>query len=845
MLRAASLLLLALLTTACPATAQAQSLLGRGGLFGGGKKLGATAVLIPGDQPGMVSVQVKVTIPDGSNTYSQDPSFERPTKVIVDQAADWQALDPDFFPDHPPKRGFDENFQKEVEKYTGEVVYLRRYRLPAGLTAESASLEGLVDLLVCDAGNCTPHKLPFTARLGQTPLASHEVAFPAASEERPVVGAIPPEEILPQKPARPAPEISPAPASDNAVIKELTPQRGGGDAADPIKLRLELAPKNAQPGENVTVTISMSLGDGWSVQALTPLPNQIELPTRIELQPHNLKVAGEFTVEPAPRLSEVSNGPEPSRAAVHSGQVSWRQTFTVIGAGPFSLDGSIQYQLNQIASAIARSPHIVEFTLEGEAVAAPSAAAPGSSGGDGLSDVELAALFPIAKEGRLTFASALWGAFFAGLIMNVMPCVLPVLSIKILSFAQQAGESRGRIMGLNLAYTLGVLAVFSVLAISAVGIQQAIARGEQVESINRVLLREDVLMTMGAVFFVMGLSLMGVFELPVPGIIPSAGHHQEGYLGAFTTGIVATILGTPCIAPFIGPVFVWTVLQSVPVIFLTFSLMALGMASPYLVTSVFPRLVNWLPRPGMWMVRFKQFTGFVMLGTVLFLMASIDLAHLIPYLIILLALGLAAWMVGTYAPPTLSYPRQFTGWVLAVACAAPLVWYGLREMENSPTVGVWGAKKPETPAPGELHWQPFSEDSIVALRRAGQPMIIDFTANWCVICKANERLALNTDATSEFVDAHGFTAVVADFTTEDARMLKWLRHFGQESVPLTIIVPPGADSQVIVLAGAYFQGGLLAKLEEALKSGGVPAATGAVTAPDATARKEALFGETL
>jgi thiol:disulfide interchange protein len=235
-------------------------------------------------------------------------------------------------------------------------------------------------------------------------------------------------------------------------------------------------------------------------------------------------------------------------------------------------------------------------------------------------------------------------AFLGGLLLNVMPCVLPVIAIKVLSFVQQAGENRGRILALNCTYSLGVIAVFLVLAALAVFLGE---KGGQEWGWGALFQDARFNIVMAAIVFAMGLSLLGVFEIPVPGMIGSAASgHREGLIGAFSTGVFATLLATPCTGPFMGTTLAWSLKQEALIVFLVWGVMGLGMAFPYLIIGVFPKLVYWLPKPGMWMVRFKEFAGFVLMGTVVWILTSLTQDLLIPTLVILIGIALALWKVG-------------------------------------------------------------------------------------------------------------------------------------------------------------------------------------------------------
>ncbi len=417
----------------------------------------------------------------------------------------------------------------------------------------------------------------------------------------------------------------------------------------------------------------------------------------------------------------------------------------------------------------------------------------------------------VEQSPPLSIAYALMFAFIGGVIMNVMPCVLPVIAIKVLSFVQQAGESRARIFALNLTYSIGVIAVFLGLATLATFAQIGLGELFQFDGFNVV---------MASVVFAMGLSLLGVFELQLPGSVGSGSEH-EGLTGAFFTGILATLLATPCIGPFISPVIVWSVSQPTYMIYAIWGTIGLGMASPYLLIGAFPALINRMPRPGMWMVRFKEFSGFVLMATVIFLINSISPTLLIPTLIMLLGIALAAWMIGNLYDHSTPTGQKWKVRLAAAMISLPLIGYGViqhvgpERMETH--VYSRFRAKPETE---HLPWVPFSPAKLVALRKSGQPILIDFTADWCLVCKSNEYWALNTKATAEFVKTHNVACLQADYTNESEEIKAWLKRFNAAGVPLTVVFPPGEKAKGIPFDGAFTQSGLLTAMEAAWEKSG-------------------------
>ncbi len=785
-------------------------------------KAKVSAALLPTDQDGVVRLAVKLEIPPGANTYSQSPDFAKPTKFKV-TAPGWTALDKDFTPDHPAKREFDKNFNKEVEKFTGTVIFERRYLAPAGVDVSGANLSGEVNFLICKEF-CVPQTELFTAVYDASgtfipqanPQASEDLGPPPVMDlEGPPnlldALAAPPEQVDP-------PELISPPTlglEKLAYGYVVTPTRNvqGVEVKDPLTLQFELSPQPIAD-DMVTLAITMIIEENWSTYALEKASeNQIEMPTEVKLELDNLKSVGELTAVQTPEVHENTLAGQVSLTNAHTKQVTWKQDFKLVNQAPYGISGTIRYQICETEKSCLR-PLTIPFslgTVQSVVSLVGASAPPTSFISNVVDDTDLFSA-PPADEIQ-TLGSALWSAFLVGLILNIMPCILPVLAIKILSFVQQSGESRSRAILLNFSYTAGVIAVFMALALITVILKS---------SLSGMFQNTTFMIVMAGVIFTMALSLFGVFELPVPGILPSANDHQEGYIGAFSTGIVATILGTPCIGPFIAPVMVFCIQQTAPTVFLVFAVMGIGMASPFLLTALFPALINWLPKPGMWMVKFKQFSGFLMMGTVIFLMFSIEMEWRLPVLFMFLAISLCVWMMANLVNYNASSTKKNLTYALSLLVSAPVFMFGLWQMKqftpvNSQAVAIaTDSVAPVNEHGKELPWQPFSEEQLVSLRKAGKPMLVDFTANWCAICKWNEAFALNTKPTVEFVEEHGIVTMMADFTKESPEIRKWLDHFGQPSVPLTIIIPAGAGSEIIALRGQYSQAQLLEELKKAV-----------------------------
>ena len=726
----------------------------------------------PGDE---VTFAVSLTLRPDEYTYGVGGTFSGRTQIKVEAAPGLESLSSGFTPDSAPKTAFEPLFGQDVEKHREDVTWSKRYRIKADADVSQIAVSGSMRYQICNSRRCRPFSVPFDVAL--------------------VEGAKTPEE----------PEIEVFPFN-----YEETPKYS--KKPGPASIRILLEPDDAGPGDEVTLSIKCILDDGWHTYSTTQDPKQAARPTVIKTLALSglTPLADDFEAERDFEIKQSQAGAKTYRQEVFHDEIEWTRRFRVepsVEPGEYGLRGSIKYQvckddrclrpktvkfaLGQIAAALAEGvdlPGPLNFA-GGVAPAKPVQVTvePTLSGGS----IELVEISDTPSKGSLPLY--LLYAFIGGLILNVMPCVLPVLAIKVMSFVQQAGESRARILTLNLAYTAGVVGVFLSLATLAVVL--GYGWGELFQSANFNLI-------MACIVFAMGLSLLGVFEIPVPGMVGSAAGSQqkEGPLGAFLTGIFATLLATPCSGPFMGITLAWSVQQPAYMTFLIWGVMGLGMAAPYVIFGMIPGAVKLLPKPGMWMVRFKEFAGFVLMGTVVFFINFIDKSFTIPLLVMLLGISLGLWMIGSLYDVGSPIRHKNVVRVSALVLSGIVCSFGYY-------LTMPGVKLP---------WEPFSEQRFTELRTKGNNVLIDFTADWCLICKQNESFALNTPATLKLIEEYDVVPLYADYTNDSPEIERWLEKFDSISVPLTVIVPGADPNKAYVIRDAYTKGTLLEALQEAV-----------------------------
>jgi thiol:disulfide interchange protein/DsbC/DsbD-like thiol-disulfide interchange protein len=435
------------------------------------------------------------------------------------------------------------------------------------------------------------------------------------------------------------------------------------------------------------------------------------------------------------------------------------------------------------------------------------------------SSEELAPRGPIPSKISAQGANqtSLWQAltfgFLGGFILNLMPCVLPVISLKIFGFIRQAGDHPERILRHGLAFIAGIFAWFLGLGLVIFGLKSAGSEVTWAFQFQNPWFN----LIIGCIVFVFALNLFGVFEIVLPGRASTAlaeASAQEGYAGSFFQGIFATLLATPCTAPFLGTALGFAFSQSPLVILAMFASVALGMSAPYFLLSAQPGWMKLLPKPGGWMERVKQFMGFPLLATLVWLLYILgnQRGHdaVIWAAAFLLCLAIACWIYGAFCGPLSSVKTR----VLSLAAIVLIVFGGARfflteRFAHSTTPGT-------TNRSGDgISWRPFSQKALDDLLMAGEPVFVDFTADWCISCKFNERTAIDVPAVREAFAKNGIVAMKADWTNANPEITDALKKFGRVGVPFYVLYPRGGSDQPIILPEILTQGIVLEALSKA------------------------------
>ena len=384
----------------------------------------------------------------------------------------------------------------------------------------------------------------------------------------------------------------------------------------------------------------------------------------------------------------------------------------------------------------------------------------------------------------LGLLAALLLALVGGLILNLMPCVFPVLSIKAMG-ALASADDRAELRRHGGWYTLGVVATFLLLA----GVLLALRAGGEQFGWGFQLQEPRFVAGVALLLFAMALSFSGVWEFG--GRLAGAGQRLtegHGARASFFTGALAVVVASPCTAPFMGTALGWALAQPVVAALAVFTALGLGLAAPMLLLGIVPGLARVLPRPGPWMEGFRQLLAFPLYLTVVWLLwvygeqtSPLGMAWL---LAALTALAFALWLLGRR--PAMRSPKLRA--TAAMVAAAALVLALVMPL-SAPAPAAAGTRPMS-----DAHAEPWSEQRLAELRAAGRPVLVNMTAAWCITCLANERVALSTDTVREALAAHDVAYLKGDWTRNDEAITRYLERYGRNGVPLYVLYPPGGGT---------------------------------------------------
>jgi len=648
--------------------------------------------------------------------------------------------------------------------------------------------------------------------------------------------------------------LGPGPlGSDNPVWAQFFPL--GGERPEVVRVEAQFA--DAADGQPARLFVTATMEPTWHIYSITQAPGG-PVRTQINLDPSDAyRLLWEFQPDPPPKKGTQPDAFGDLVVESHYDQVTWHvpiqlatgtdlSTLKISGAVraqpcdpntclppqnfPFTATLGAGLKVATVDVAAQRPPEAqvvpppaAPAPALGHVVVPPAVAQPAHDGNELPWHPYTRAWFEHAVGDRFDpetvhaslrqqlDSTSIWRevffGFLGGILLNLMPCVLPVIGLKVLSFVEQAGHNRRQALLLNVWYALGLISVFLLLASLAVFFNYGWGHLFRIAEFN---------IAMAVIIFAMGLSFLGVWEIPIPGFVGSGKSadltQREGFAGAFSKGVITTILATPCTGPFMASALAWAVSQPPVNTYAVFASVGLGMASPYLLIGAFPVLVRFLPKPGAWMETFKQIMGFVLLGTVVYIFTFLKSPYVVPTIGLLFAFWGAFWWIAR-TPLTADTGAKARAWLEAAAFAG-LMWILLFPGTNEIVSGRFALRglndvmqdrfeaRYAIGATEQPYWGPAGS----------QTVLIDFTADWCATCKTLEATVLNTAAVRDVVVQNSVATMKADTTHDVPELLSVL---GADSVPTLAIFPADDPNSPIVFRGWYSAEELLDALKKA------------------------------
>jgi thiol:disulfide interchange protein DsbD len=459
--------------------------------------------------------------------------------------------------------------------------------------------------------------------------------------------------------------------------------------------------------------------------------------------------------------------------------------------GVLELSGGRAFELTARHGTVVAAP--TSLSSSSMAVAAPTAfsLAPAPAASATNSGPSMA-----QNSSRTTLFRAIGLAFLGGLLLNLMPCVFPVLFLKALALARSGHSELERLRAHGLVYAAGILLSFWVLVAALLGLRAAGATlgwGFQFQSPVFLALMAELL-------FFLGLSLAGQFEIGLRltsvggSLVTKNGAAREGYAGSFFTGVLAVVVATPCTAPFMGAAIGYALAQPAAIAFAVFTALALGLAAPYLALTLQPAWTRLLPPPGAWMQVLRQAVSVPIFATVIWLAWVLAQAYGANILTALLAgfllLAMAGWFLGRW--PARRWAASLAALLLLAAvvlaiCGQRLAGASTEKIDLRAGTGENAGAEPNSAG----DWQPWSAAAVSRYRAQGRPVFVDFTASWCLSCQVNERVALQQPQVQQAFRAANVALLRADWTRHDAAITQALAALGRSGVPAYALYAPG------------------------------------------------------
>jgi len=572
--------------------------------------------------------------------------------------------------------------------------------------------------------------------------------------------------------------------------------RAAAQLRPPEKARFVLSADRTayDPGLAAKVSALVTIEHGWHVNSHKPSFEYL-IPTVLDLElPQGWP---QETVQyPSAKMKTFSFEPRP--LAVYDGDVVMQAAFQLpkgVARGTYPIKASLRYQACNDQQCLPPVTSTAEMQLKVEPGGQPrktAAFVPETGGGGPAAAIETSAAAPAKPLGSLAVTLLL--AVLGGLILNAMPCVLPVLSLKIFGLVRSAGHGRAEVVRGTLATSAGILASFWALGLAAVAFRSAgsaVGWGVQFQHPGFVAF-------LAVVVVLFCLNLWGLFEIPLPqalarvgGIGMAGGGPREGIAGHFFSGLFATLMATPCSAPFLGTAISFALAQTAPVVMAVFTALGVGMALPYLLVAAVPGVARFLPRPGAWMDTVRGVMGFLLAAAAVWLFYVLS-SQVAPEQLAAIQLGLLGIALFTWIQHRVAAGRAFRG----MAGAGVIAAIGITLFSAMSGARVESTSKLAGKPAGLIPWVEFDRARAESLARGGQLVFVDVTADWCFTCKVNERLILDTPEVAKAFEEHAVVPMKADWTNRDDRIGAFLAEHGRYGIPFYLLYRPGQPPHV-------------------------------------------------
>ena len=573
--------------------------------------------------------------------------------------------------------------------------------------------------------------------------------------------------------------------------------------------------------DSSTVIIDIVVPDNWHVNANIAADEFLK-PSSVEIAARGIEFGEPVWPEPIKEYNEVLE----FENLIFKGHFQIKIPVKAVSDGYDSLTTNATFHYQACDNSICLAPASVDIRIGDRSGTGKNGNAAGLKKNDngselqGLNGTQDINSVPdknsfSGNDGATSIALLLFFAFLGGIILNLMPCVLPVLSLKLFSLIKQAGASRGKLFALGISTTAGILTSFWVLA----GIVAAAKAGGHSAGWGMQFQSAGFIAFMIVILTAFAMSFFGTFEVWLPGSattkMDDAGH-RAGLGGAFFTGALLVLLSTPCSAPFLGTAMGFAFTASTPVLFLFFTAAGLGLSVPYLLVCAFPGTLKVFPKPGHWMVTLQKAMGLLLLLTVGWLLWVVNKQAGTTGIALFAGLAFTSiifsFIIGKFAPPGTYFIREAGIFILGIVTIG-LGWFIFAAPQYEKLIQErFDARMSQQIL--DDGWYRYSPEAVAEFAKAGRTIFIDATADWCLTCKTNEAAVLDREDFRKAMDSAGVIRMKADWTRESPEVNALLRSMGKSGVPAYAIYPKGDASKQVVLPELLTTGLILEAIAE-------------------------------